>query len=658
MALADTTILEGLETPDRLRLLPEGELQRVADAVRAEMIDAVSVTGGHLGSGLGVVELTVALHYVFDTPDDRIVWDVGHQCYPHKILTGRRDRIRTLRQGGGLSGFTKRSESEYDPFGAAHSSTSISAALGMAVGRDLDEAEAKARGAAPGRRRNMVAVIGDGSMSAGMAYEAMNNAGALHSRLIVILNDNDMSIAPPVGAMSAYFARLASGGTYRSLRETAKQLGKLLPKALYQRAAAAEEYARSLVVGGGTMFEEMGFHYVGPVDGHNLDHLLPVLKNVRDSDQGPILLHVVTQKGKGYAPAEASADRYHGVVKFDVVSGVQAKAKANAPAYTRVFGESLIKAADADPKVVAITAAMPGGTGIDLFGKAHPDRTFDVGIAEQHAVTFAGGLATEGYKPFVAIYSTFLQRAYDQVVHDVALQNLPVRFCLDRAGLVGADGATHAGAFDLAYLCCLPNMTVMAAADEAELVHMVATAHAHDSGPIALRYPRGEGVGIELPEKGEVLALGRGRVVRRPEGARVALLSLGTRLSEALKAADALEAEGVAATVADARFAKPLDAELIVDLAMSHEVLVTVEEGSVGGFGAMVLHLLSERGVLDTGHVRVRTLTLPDQYQDHDKPEKMYAEAGLDAEGILKAVRAALPEKAAQREGSVVSLKR
>ncbi|MRI57772.1 1-deoxy-D-xylulose-5-phosphate synthase, partial [Methylobacterium sp. DB1607] len=592
-------MLEGLETPDRLRLLPESELQKVADAVRAEMIDAVSVTGGHLGSGLGVVELTVALHHVFDTPDDRIVWDVGHQCYPHKILTGRRDRIRTLRQGGGLSGFTKRSESAYDPFGAAHSSTSISAALGMAVARDLDDAETKARGEAPKKRRNMVAVIGDGSMSAGMAYEAMNNAGALHSRLIVILNDNDMSIAPPVGAMSAYLARLASGGTYRSLRETAKQLGKLLPKALYQRAAAAEEYARSLIVGGGTMFEEMGFHYVGPVDGHNLDHLLPVLKNVRDSDQGPILLHVVTQKGKGYAPAEASADRYHGVVKFDVVSGIQAKAKANAPAYTRVFGESLIKAADADPKVVAITAAMPGGTGIDLFGKAHPDKTFDVGIAEQHAVTFAGGLATEGYKPFVAIYSTFLQRAYDQVVHDVALQNLPVRFCLDRAGLVGADGATHAGAFDLAYLCCLPNMTVMAAADEAELVHMVATAHAHDSGPIALRYPRGEGVGVELPEKGEPLAIGRGRVVRRPEGARVALLSLGTRLSEALKAADALEAEGVATSVADARFAKPLDAELIVDLAMSHEVLVTVEEGSVGGFGAMVLHLLSERGVLD-----------------------------------------------------------
>ncbi|WP_232632051.1 1-deoxy-D-xylulose-5-phosphate synthase, partial [Methylobacterium sp. Leaf118] len=635
-ALADTSILEGLETPDRLRRLPESELQRVADAVRAEMIDAVSITGGHLGSGLGVVELTVALHHVFDTPDDRIVWDVGHQCYPHKILTGRRDRIRTLRQGGGLSGFTKRSESPYDPFGAAHSSTSISAALGMAVGRDLAVAQAKATGAEPGRRRNMVAVIGDGSMSAGMAYEAMNNAGALHSRLIVILNDNDMSIAPPVGAMSAYLARLASGGTYRGLRETAKQLGKLLPKALYERAVRAEEYARSLVVGGGTMFEEMGFYYVGPVDGHNLDHLLPVLKNVRDSDQGPILLHVVTQKGKGYGPAEASADRYHGVVKFDVVSGVQAKAKANAPAYTRVFGESLIKAADADPKVVAITAAMPGGTGIDLFGKAHPDKTFDVGIAEQHAVTFAGGLATEGYKPFVAIYSTFLQRAYDQVVHDVALQNLPVRFALDRAGLVGADGATHAGAFDLAYLCCLPNMTVMAAADEAELVHMVATAHAHDSGPIALRYPRGEGVGVELPEAGVPLAIGRGRVVRRPDGARVALLTLGTRLSEALKAADALAEEGVAVTVADARFAKPLDAELIVDLATHHEVLVTVEEGSVGGFGAMVLHLLSERGVLDAGTVRVRTLTLPDLYQDHDKPEIMYAQAGLDAEGILK----------------------
>jgi 1-deoxy-D-xylulose-5-phosphate synthase len=484
----------------------------------------------------------------------------------------------------------------------------------------------------------------------------MNNAGALHSRLIVILNDNDMSIAPPVGAMSAYLARLASGGTYQSLRETAKQLGKLLPKALYQRAAAAEEYARSLVVGGGTMFEEMGFHYVGPVDGHNLDHLLPVLKNVRDAEHGPILLHVVTRKGKGYAPAEASADRYHGVVKFDVVSGVQAKAKPNAPAYTRVFGESLIKAADADDRVVAITAAMPGGTGIDLFGKAHPDKTFDVGIAEQHAVTFAGGLATEGYRPFVAIYSTFLQRAYDQVVHDVALQNLPVRFCLDRAGLVGADGATHAGAFDLAYLCCLPNMTVMAAADEAELVHMVATAHAHDSGPIALRYPRGEGVGVDLPERGEALAIGRGRVVRRPEGARVALLSLGTRLAEALKAADELEAAGIGVTVADARFAKPLDEALIQDLAGSHEAVVTLEEGSTGGFGAMVLHLLAQTGALDAGRVRVRTMTLPDSYQEHDTPERMYAEAGLDAPAIVKLVRDTLPERKDSRAGSRLRL--
>ncbi|GLS44178.1 1-deoxy-D-xylulose-5-phosphate synthase [Methylobacterium brachythecii] len=658
MALVDKTILDGIPTPDALRERPESELRAIADAVRAEMIDAVSVTGGHLGSGLGVVELTVALHHVFDTPSDRIVWDVGHQCYPHKILTGRRDRIRTLRQGGGLSGFTKRSESEYDPFGAAHSSTSISAALGMAVGRDLEEAERKANGEEPGKRRNMIAVIGDGSMSAGMAYEAMNNAGALHSRLIVILNDNEMSIAPPVGAMSAYLARLASGDTYRSIRETAKQLGKLLPKRLYERAVRAEEYARSLVVGGGTMFEEMGFYYVGPVDGHNLDHLLPVLKNVRDSEQGPILLHVVTQKGKGYGPAEASADKYHGVVKFDVVSGVQAKAKPNAPSYTAVFGQSLIKAADADPKVVAITAAMPGGTGIDLFGKAHPDKTFDVGIAEQHAVTFAAGLATEGYKPFVAIYSTFLQRGYDQVVHDVAIQNLPVRFAMDRAGLVGADGATHAGAFDLAYLCCLPNFVVMAAADEAELVHMVATCHAHDSGPIALRYPRGEGVGTEMPEQGEVLAIGRGRVIRRPAKARVALLTLGTRLGEALKAADELEKAGIAVTVADARFAKPLDEDLILDLAGTHEVLVTVEEGSTGGFGAMVLHLLSAKGALDAGTVRVRTMTLPDSFQDHDKPEKMYAEAGLDAGGIIATVKAALPTRKGSGEAEVVSLGR
>ena len=651
------SILDGLSETSALRLLPESDLPAVAEAVRSEMIETVSVTGGHLGSGLGVVELTVALHHVFDTPDDRIVWDVGHQAYPHKILTGRRDRMRTLRQGGGLSGFTKRSESEYDPFGAAHSSTSISAALGMAVARDLHAASEKAKGHAEPKRRNMIAVIGDGSMSAGMAYEAMNNAGALHSRLIVILNDNDMSIAPPVGAMSAYLARLASGGAYRGLRETAKQLGKLLPKAIYQRAAQAEEFARGLIVGSGTMFEEMGFHYVGPVDGHNLDHLLPVLKNVRDSEQGPILLHVVTRKGKGYAPAEASADRYHGVVKFDVLSGVQTKAKANAPAYTRVFGESLIKAADADEKVVAITAAMPGGTGIDLFGKAHPDRTFDVGIAEQHAVTFAGGLATEGYKPFVAIYSTFLQRAYDQVIHDVALQNLPVRFALDRAGLVGADGATHAGAFDLAYLCCLPNMTVMAAADEAELVHMVATCHAHDTGPIALRYPRGEGVGVEMPEAGVPLAIGRGRIVTRPENARVALLSLGTRLGEALKAAETLSAAGIAVTVADARFAKPLDEALILDLAASHEVLITLEEGSRGGFGAMVLHLLTERGVLDAMRLRVRTMTLPDAYQDHDSPDKMYAEAGLDAASIVKKVEEILPERKA-RPSNVVSVGR
>jgi 1-deoxy-D-xylulose-5-phosphate synthase len=651
-------LLDRVREPADLRQLPESDLTQLAAELRAETIDAVSVTGGHLGAGLGVVELTVALHYVFNTPDDRIIWDVGHQAYPHKILTGRRDRIRTLRQGGGLSGFTKRSESPYDPFGAAHSSTSISAGLGMAIGRDLADAAAKARGETL-PRRNVVAVIGDGSISAGMAYEAMNNAGALKSRLIVILNDNDMSIAPPVGAMSSYLARLVSGDTYRSLRDTAKQFGRLLPKAIYDTAARAEEYARGMLAGGGTMFEELGFHYVGPIDGHNLDHLLPVLKNVRDAPDGPVLVHVVTQKGKGYAPAEAAADRGHAVVKFDVVSGKQTKAKPNAPAYTRVFGESLIKAADADEKVVAITAAMPSGTGVDLFAKVHPERTFDVGIAEQHAVTFAGGLATEGYKPFCAIYSTFLQRGYDQLVHDVALQNLPVRFALDRAGLVGADGATHAGAFDLAYLCCLPNMTVMAASDEAELVHMVATAHAHDSGPIAFRYPRGEGVGVELPEKGEVLPIGRGRVIRRPEGARVALLSLGTRLAEALKAAERLEASGIGVTVADARFAKPLDEALILDLAASHEVLITLEEGSVGGFGAMVLHLLSSRGALDAGKVRVRTLTLPDSYQEHDTPERMYAEAGLDAASIVKVVEAALPVREAPKAASnVVSVAR
>ncbi len=619
----ETPLLDTVRVPADLRRLEPSQLRQFADELRAETIDAVSVTGGHLGAGLGVVELTVALHYVFDTPADRLIWDVGHQAYPHKILTGRRDRIRTLRQGGGLSGFTRRSESEYDPFGAAHSSTSISAGLGMAVGRDLD-----------GRNNHVIAVIGDGAMSAGMAYEAMNNAGAMHSRLIVILNDNDMSIAPPTGAMSAYLARLVSGYAYRGIREAAKQLARRLPKFLYDRAKRAEEFARGFVTGG-TLFEELGFYYVGPIDGHNLDHLLPVLKNVRDQDIGPVLIHVVTQKGKGYAPAEASADKYHGVSTFDVVTGAQAKPKANAPSYTRVFAESLVKAAQADEKVVAVTAAMPSGTGLDLFGKAFPTRTFDVGIAEQHAVTFAAGLATEGYKPFCAIYSTFLQRGYDQVVHDVALQNLPVRFAIDRAGLVGADGATHAGSFDVAYLGCLPNMTIMAAADEAELVHMVATAAAHDAGPIALRYPRGEGVGVEMPEKGEILPIGKGRIVR--EGSRVAILSLGTRLGDALKAAEELAAHGLPATVADARFAKPLDTELVDRLARDHEVLITVEEGSVGGFGSYVLQHLSESGALDKG-LKVRAMVLPDVYQDHDKPERMYAEAGLDAKGIVRKV--------------------
>ncbi|KAF1857821.1 hypothetical protein Lal_00041308 [Lupinus albus] len=610
-----SALLDRVNEPSDLRKVPEGELQAVADAVRAEMIDAVSITGGHLGSGLGVVELTVALHHVFDTPDDRIVWDVGHQCYPHKILTGRRDRIRTLRQGGGLSGFTKRSESVYDPFGAAHSSTSISAALGMAVGRDLDVAAAKAKGQTS-KRRNMIAVIGDGSMSAGMAYEALNNAGALHSRLIVILNDNDMSIAPPSAP-----CRPTSPDSPR----------RRLPVPARDRQAARQAPAQ------GDLPARGGRRGICPLAGGRRRH-----DNVRDAEHGRSAACRDPQ-GQGLRPAEASADRYHGVVKFDVVSGVQAKAKPNAPAYTRVFGESLIKAADADPKVVAITAAMPGGTGIDLFGKAHPDKTFDVGIAEQHAVTFAGGLATEGYRPFVAIYSTFLQRAYDQVVHDIALQNLPVRFCMDRAGLVGADGRPMRA--------LRPRLSVLpaehdgdGAADEAELVHMVATAHAHDSGPIALRYPRGEGVGVELPERGEVLPIGKGGWCARMRG-RVAILSLGTRLAEALKAADTLADQGVAVTVADARFAKPLDEALILDLASRHEVLVTIEEGSRGGFGAMVLHLLSERGALDAGRVRVRTLTLPDLYQDHDKPEKMYAEAGLDAPSIVKVVTDTLPER-------------
>ncbi len=629
-----TPLLDQVPDPAALRRLDDGQLRQLADELRAETIDAVSVTGGHLGAGLGVVELTVALHHVFDTPRDRLIWDVGHQAYPHKILTGRRDRIRTLRQPGGLSGFTRRSESEYDPFGAAHSSTSISAGLGMAVARDL-----------AGKPNNVVAVIGDGAMSAGMAYEAMNNAGALDSRLIVILNDNDMSIAPPTGAMSAYLARLVSGRTYRSLREIAKHLAEHLPRFFKDKARRTEEYARGFWTGG-TLFEELGFYYVGPIDGHNLDHLLPVLRNVRDAEQGPILVHVVTQKGKGYAPAEASADKYHGVVRFDPVTGQQAKAPANAPSYTGVFANALVKEARADSKIVAVTAAMPSGTGLDAFAKEFPGRSFDVGIAEQHAVTFAAGLATEGFKPFCAIYSTFLQRGYDQVVHDVALQKLPVRFALDRAGLVGADGATHAGAFDIAYLACLPEMVVMAAADEAELTHMVATAAAHDEGPIAFRYPRGEGVGVELPQRGVPLAIGKGRVLR--EGTRVAVLSLGTRLAEALAAAEALGQRGLSTTVADARFAKPLDEALILRLAREHEVLVTVEEGSVGGFGSHVLHLLARSGILDRG-LKVRTLTLPDIYQDHDKPEAMYAAAGLDAAGIVRAVEGALGASAAAR---------
>ena len=622
-----TPLLDQIDTPEALRRLPDADLRQIADELRAETISAVSVTGGHLGSALGVIELTVAIHAVFDTPRDRLIWDVGHQAYPHKILTGRRSRIRTLRQGGGLSGFTKRAESPYDPFGAAHSSTSISAGLGMAVARDLG-----------GGNNNVVAVIGDGSMSAGMAYEAMNNAGALKSRLVVILNDNDMSIAPPVGAMSGYLARLVSGGAYRSMREFGKQLAHHLPKFFYEKAKRTEEYARGFFTGG-TLFEELGFYYVGPIDGHNLDQLLPVLRNVRDAATGPVLVHVVTQKGKGYAPAEASADKYHGVSSFDVITGAQAKPKANAPAYQRVFGEALIKEADKDDKIVAITAAMPSGTGIDLFGQAHPTRTFDVGIAEQHAVTFAAGLATEGFKPFCAIYSTFLQRGYDQIVHDVAIQNLPVRFAMDRAGLVGADGPTHAGSFDLAYLGCLPNMMIMAAADEADLVHMVATQVAYDQGPSALRYPRGEGIGMEMPAVGVPLEIGKGRIMR--EGKQIALLSLGTRLAEALKAADTLAGMGLSTTVADARFAKPLDLALLRQLAERHEVLITIEEGSIGGFGSFVLHALSEDGLLDGG-LKVRSMVLPDVFIDHDKPEKMYALAGLDAKAIVAKVQDAL----------------
>ncbi|PPD29834.1 MAG: 1-deoxy-D-xylulose-5-phosphate synthase [Hyphomicrobium sp.] len=622
-----TPLLDRVRTPADLRTLSEQDLVQLASELRTELVDAVSVTGGHLGAGLGVIELTVALHYLFNTPRDRLIWDVGHQAYPHKILTGRRDRIRTLRQAGGLSGFTKRAESEYDPFGAAHSSTSISAGLGMAVARDLD-----------GRDNHVIAVIGDGAMSAGMAYEAINNAGARDERLIVILNDNDMSIAPPTGALSAYLARMTSSGTYLYFRDIAKQLAKQLPKSWERRAARVEEYTRHLWQGG-AWFEELGFYYIGPIDGHDFNHLLPVLKNVRDAKNGPILVHVVTKKGKGYAPAEASDDKYHGVAKFNVITGAQVKPKANAPSYTRVFADSLVAEAEKDKRIVAITAAMPDGTGLDVFGKRFPDRTFDVGIAEQHAVTFAAGLATEGMKPFAAIYSTFLQRGYDQVVHDVAIQRLPVRFAIDRAGFVGADGATHAGSFDLAYLGCLPDFVIMAAADEAELVHMVATAAAIDDRPSAFRYPRGEGTGVDLPKVGIPLEIGRGRIVR--EGTKIALLSFGTRLQECLKAADQLAALGLSTTVADARFMKPLDADLIARLAREHEVMIMVEEGSVGGFGSHVLHHLATTGLLDRG-LRVRSLVLPDQFIDQDTPALMYERAGLGAAGIVETAFGAL----------------
>ena len=624
-----TPLLDTIKIPADLRSLQPAQMKQVADELRAEVIDAVSVTGGHLGAGLGVVELTVAIHYLFDTPDDRLIWDVGHQCYPHKILTGRRDRIRTLRQGGGLSGFTKRSESEYDPFGAGHSSTSISAGLGMAVANQLSD----------DKRKNVIAVIGDGSMSAGMAYEAMNNAAAADQRMIVILNDNDMSIAPPVGSMSGYLSRLISGKGYQGLRNAAKGLTKHLPRQIEEAARKIEEYTRGMVTGG-TLFEEMGFFYVGPIDGHNLDHLLPVLKNVRDADvDGPILVHVVTQKGKGYGPAENAADKYHGVAKFDVVTGKQAKATPNAPSYTKVYGETLTKLAETDDRITAITAAMPSGTGVNIFAKRFPDRAFDVGIAEQHAVTFAAGMACEGYKPFCTLYSTFLQRAYDQVVHDVVIQNLPVRFAMDRAGLVGADGATHAGAYDIAYLGCLPNIVLMAAADEAELVHMTTTAWAIDDRPSAFRYPRGEGVGVEMPAEGKVLEIGKGRILR--EGGKIAILSYGTRLAEAMLAAEDLAARGLPATVADARFAKPLDHALIADLARNHEVLITIEEGSIGGFGAMVLQHMAGQGLLDHG-LKVRTMALPDALIDHDKPDIQYAKAGLDAQSIVKTALGAL----------------
>jgi 1-deoxy-D-xylulose-5-phosphate synthase len=627
-----TPLLDQVDTPADLRRLKAEQLRQFADELRQETISAVGVTGGHLGSGLGVVELTVAIHYVFDTPTDKLIWDVGHQCYPHKIITGRRDRIRTLRMGGGLSGFTKRSESEYDPFGAAHSSTSISAALGFATANKLMDR--------PGRA---IAVIGDGAMSAGMAYEAMNNAEAAGNRLVVILNDNDMSIAPPVGGLSAYLARLISSHEYLGLRSIAKKITRRISRRLTNAAAKAEEYARGMATGG-TLFEELGFYYVGPIDGHNLDHLIPVLENVRDAEEGPILVHVVTKKGKGYGPAEAAADKYHGVQRFDVITGAQDKAPPGPPSYQNVFGETLAKLAETDERIVAITAAMPSGTGVDKFAKAHPDRAFDVGIAEQHAVTFAAGLAAQGMRPFCAIYSTFLQRAYDQVVHDVAIQNLPVRFAIDRAGLVGADGATHAGSFDVTYLATLPNFVVMAAADEAELAHMTYTAAEHDSGPIALRYPRGNGVGVPLPEVPQLLEIGKGRVVR--EGKTVAILSLGTRLAEALKAADTLDARGLSTTVADLRFAKPLDEALIRRLLATHEVAVTIEEGAIGGLGAHVLTMASDEGLIDGG-LKLRTMRLPDLFQDQDKPEKQYDQAGLNAEHIVDTVLKALRHNSA-----------
>jgi 1-deoxy-D-xylulose-5-phosphate synthase len=639
MNAVNTPLLDRVNVPADLRNFSHEQLRQLADELRAETIDAVSVTGGHLGSGLGVVELTVALHAIFDTPRDRLIWDVGHQAYPHKILTGRRDRIRTLRQGGGLSGFTRRSESEYDPFGAAHSSTSISAGLGMAVARDLKNARVKEAGKGKRDDRNVICVIGDGAMSAGMAYEAMNNAGARHTRLIVVLNDNDMSIAPPVGAMSAYLSRLMSSRSFLTLRDLAVRMAKRFPRGIERTARRAEEYARGMLTGG-TLFEELGFYYVGPIDGHNLDHLLPVLRNVREADeQGPILVHVITHKGKGYAQGAGSADKLHSVAKFNVVTFEQAKAPPGPPSYTNVFANALIAEAERDKDIVAITGAMPSGTGLDKFAKRFPDRCFDVGIAEQHAVTFAAGLATEGMKPFCAIYSTFLQRAYDQVVHDVAIQSLPVRLAMDRAGLVGNDGATHAGSFDITYLGCLPGMVIMGPADESELVHAVATAAAIDDRPSAFRYPRGEGTGVALPTQGEVWALGKGRVLR--EGGSVAILSFGTRLADAMRAADELAARGLPTTVADARFAKPLDTALIEQLARHHEVLITIEEGSVGGFGSAVLQHLAWKGLLDGG-LKVRPMVLPDRFIDHDSQAKQLAAAGLTAKDIVAAALGAI----------------